>query len=362
MNKISTSPVLATPNIVQVVHAQYIRASNTPVYYGRRPSYHAIYCTMHAYTYSRRVVQRSSCTRRPPYTNTHTHTRYTAGTAQAEHRTVRSAQAQQKFWPYTRPVGSTRTSPGPVRVLYTCVPHSHAQTNTLVRSYPGPVRVLYTRVLHSHAQIHTPVRPYVHSHRHPRAVRSQMSTTRDTRGTARTFSVNTTPTSDRDRREIQTALDQCERLASKFPQLEGEHEVVADPVIGYDLAMAQNQPKLTTDWFTHRMSSTHTPVESASKKRAMQGLKDQRALGGKGSYQSISAWQQTVPTSPWYSPIHQPGWGGGPAYIPPPHAGWGGGTHTAPSPPPRLPIRALHSSHSRSRSWPGHPGRTGGCG
>ena len=90
INKTSTSPVLATPNTVQVVYAQYIRASNTLLYCGRRPSHHAIYCTTHAYTYSRRMVQRSSFTRRPPYTNTHTHTRYTARIAQAEHRTVRT--------------------------------------------------------------------------------------------------------------------------------------------------------------------------------------------------------------------------------------------------------------------------------
>ena len=45
--------------------------------------------------------------------------------------------------------------------------------------------------------------------------------------------------------EVQITLDQCERLASKSPQLEGEHEDVADLVIRYDLAMAQNQPKLT---------------------------------------------------------------------------------------------------------------------
>ena len=45
--------------------------------------------------------------------------------------------------------------------------------------------------------------------------------------------------------EAQTTLDQCERLASKSPQLEGEHEVIADLVIEYDLAMAQNQPELT---------------------------------------------------------------------------------------------------------------------
>ena len=50
VSRISTSPVLATPSTVQVVHAQYIRTSDTPVYYARRPSHHVIYCTTHAYT------------------------------------------------------------------------------------------------------------------------------------------------------------------------------------------------------------------------------------------------------------------------------------------------------------------------
>ena len=116
--------------------------------------------------------------------------------------------------------------------------------------------------------------------------------------------------------EVQTTLDQCERLASKSSQLEGEREVVADLAIEYDLAMAQNQPKFTADWFTHRLSATHTPAAAASKKRAMQELKDQRALGRKDSYQLISAWKQTAPTSPWYCPTHQSGWDGGPAYSP----------------------------------------------
>ena len=89
--------------------------------------------------------------------------------------------------------------------------------------------------------------------------------------------------------EFRTTQDQCERIASKLSQLEGEREVVADLVIGHDLAMAQSQPKLTADWFTHRMSATHTPVAAASKKRALQELKDQRALGGKDSYQSMFA-------------------------------------------------------------------------
>ena len=68
--------------------------------------------------------------------------------------------------------------------------------------------------------------------------------------------------------EVQTTLDQCERLASKSSQLEGEREVVADLVIGHDLAIVQNQPKLTADWFTHRMSATQTPAAAVSKKRA----------------------------------------------------------------------------------------------
>ena len=75
------------------------------------------------------------------------------------------------------------------------------------------------------------------------------------------------------------------------------------------MTMAQNQPKLTADWFTLRMSTTHTPHRRNGPCR-----KDQRALGGKDSYQSIYAWQQTAPTSPWYNPIHQPRWGGGPVH------------------------------------------------
>ena len=90
--------------------------------------------------------------------------------------------------------------------------------------------------------------------------------------------------------EIQTTLDQGERLASKFSQLKGERDVVADLVIRDDLTIAQNQPKLTADWFTHRVRATHTPAAAASKKRALQELMDQRALGGTDSYQFMSAW------------------------------------------------------------------------
>ena len=169
--------------------------------------------------------------------------------------------------------------------------------------------------------------------------------------------------------EVQATLDQCERLASKSPQLEGEHEVVADLVIGYDLAMAQNQPKLTADWFAHRMGATHTPAAAASKKRAMQELKDQRALGGKEAYQSVATWQQTAPTSPWYSPTHQPGWGGGPAYSPPPHTGWGRGTHIPPPPSPGFqpghytpPARGRGAGRGRARGGRGGAVRGGSGG
>ena len=190
-----------------------------------------------------------------------------------------------------RPVGSMQPCPGPIRVLYTCVPHLHAQMNTNVPSCSGLVRVLYTCVPHSHVQIHTHVRSYVQGRRKPRAVRSHMGTASDTRGTVQSLTQIPLQALIAIGHEVQTTLDQCERLTSKSPQLEGEREVVADLVIGYDLAMAQNQPKLTTDWFTHRMSATHTPAAAASKKRAMQEPKDQRALGGNDSYQSISAWQ-----------------------------------------------------------------------
>ena len=173
-------------------------------------------------------------------------------------------------------------------------------------------------------------------------------------------------------REVQTTLDQCEHLASKSSQLEGEREVVADLVIGYDLGIAQSQPKLTADWFLHTMSATHTPAAAASKKRTLQELKDPRTLGGKDSYQSMSAWQQTAPTSRWYSPTHQSSCGGGPAYSPPPHAGRGGGAHTAPPPSPGFQprhytpsTRGRGAGRSRGRGGPGggpSRGRSGGGG
>ena len=106
--------------------------------------------------------------------------------------------------------------------------------------------------------------------------------------------------------EVQITRDQCERLASKSLQLEGEHEVAADLVIRYDLAMVPNQLKLTADWFAHRMGATLTPAAATSKKRAMQELKDKRALGGKEAYQSIATWQQTAPHLRGPAPLTNP--------------------------------------------------------
>ena len=119
--------------------------------------------------------------------------------------------------------------------------------------------------------------------------------------------------------EVQSTLDQCERLVSKNSQLEDEREVVADLVMGHDLAMAQNQLELTADWFAHRMNATHTPAAAASKTRALQELKDQRALGGKDSYQSMSGWQQTAPRLRGTAPPTNPA---------------GAGKCTLPLPPP----------------------------
>ena len=122
-------------------------------------------------------------------------------------------------------------------------------------------------------------------------------------------------------REVQITLDQWERLASKSSKLEGERKVVVDVVIEHDLAMTPNQPKLTADWFVHKMSATHTSAATASKKRALQELKDQRAGGWKNSYHSLPTWQQTAPTF-LYSLTHHSSWGEGTAYSPPPpHAG-----------------------------------------
>ena len=85
----------------------------------------------------------------------------------------------------------------------------------------------------------------------------------------------------------------------------------------------KNQPKLTADWFMYRMSATHTPAAAASRKRAMQEPKDQRALGGKGSYQTISACNRPPLHLRGTAPLTSPA--GATAYSPPPHASWGGG-------------------------------------
>ena len=95
------------------------------------------------------------------------------------------------------------------------------------------------------------------------------------------------------------------------------------------------------------MSATHTPAAAASKKRATQEPKDQRALGGKDSYQSISARNRPPPHLRGTAPLTNPA--GAPAYSPRPQAGWGGGQPD---------VRTLHqrgqASQSPFHSMPSH--------
>ena len=66
------------------------------------------------------------------------------------------------------------------------------------------------------------------------------------------------------------------------------------------MTMAPNQPKLTADWFTLRMSHhAHT----ASKNGPCR--KDQHALGGKGLLPVNFRMATDHPHIPWYNPIHQ---------------------------------------------------------
>ena len=133
---------------------------------------HAIYCTRtrtrtHDEWYNARIAQAD---RR---TYTHTRTRYTAWAVQVEHRTARThAESVAHKLQYK----SDRTS-RPSR-KYAAAQHRTKRT----RPYPSPVRVLYTRLPHSHAPMNTHVRSYVHRHRNPRAVRSQMGYAGNPRG------------------------------------------------------------------------------------------------------------------------------------------------------------------------------------
>ena len=159
-SKISTSPVLATLNTVQVAHAQYIHASNTHVHYARRPGHHAIYCTTHAYTYSRRVVQRSGCTCRPPYT----HNTYKMHCLHCLHcpsrtlyRTCRrenvAHKPQYKFWPYTPPGREYAAMPRPnTGTVHMCT--ALARTNKHARPF-----ILYMATA-THAQFIPPGRQH----------------------------------------------------------------------------------------------------------------------------------------------------------------------------------------------------------
>ena len=70
-------------------HSTYVQAQSLMYTSHAAQAAHAIYCTAHAYAYSRRMIQRSGYTCQPR-TYTHPHTRYTARAVQAEHRAART--------------------------------------------------------------------------------------------------------------------------------------------------------------------------------------------------------------------------------------------------------------------------------
>ena len=143
--------------------------------------------------------------------------------------------------------------------------------------------------------------------------------------------------------EVQITRDQWERLASKSPQLEGEHEVVADLVIGYDLAMAQNQPKLTADWFAHRMGATLTPAAAARRNGPCRNSRTSALWAARRRTNQLPHGNRP----PHISVVqpHSPTRLGRRAGVQPPSAHrLGQGSAHRPSPFPRLPTRALHTT------------------
>ena len=83
------------------------------------------------------------------------------------------------------------------------------------------------------------------------------------------------------------------------------------------------------------MSTTYTSAADIFKKLVLQELKDQRALSGKNSYQSLPTWYQTTPTSPGQSPTDHFSWDGRKLYsLPPARRLERGRTPPPPFPPP----------------------------
>ena len=152
-------------NTVQMVQAQYVRTStSTHVYYARRPGCpcHILY---HAHIH---VLSTSGTTlglHMPTTVHTHIHIQDTL-----------LGFSKPKTVPRVHTRNMQRTSSS-IRSDLTSRPgreYAAAQHHTEnTRPCTGPVRVLYTRLPHSHAPMNTHVRLYVHCHRNPRAVRSQ---------------------------------------------------------------------------------------------------------------------------------------------------------------------------------------------
>ena len=149
----------------QTAHTEHC-ASNTHKYFcvTSTPlgSYmtNAIHARIHVLT---KIGTPLGCKCRPPYMHTYTHTYKGAplglyipdAIPYAYPRKVRLTSSSINSDRTPRP-GNQHTAP------------QHCSSST--RTCPGPARVLYTRVLHSHAPTNAHVRLYIHYRRNPRAV------------------------------------------------------------------------------------------------------------------------------------------------------------------------------------------------
>ena len=143
--------------------------------------------------------------------------------------------------------------------------------------------------------------------------------------------------------EVQITRDQCERLASKSLQLEGEHEVAADLVIGYDLAMAQTSPTLRrTGWHTGWAPPSHQQQQP----RRNEPCRNSRTSALWAARSRTNQWPHGN-RPPHISVVqpHSPTRLGRRAGVQPPSAHrLGQGSAHRPFPPPRLLTQALHTT------------------
>ena len=191
-----------------------------------------------------------------------------------------------------------------------------ARTNEPARPFMPRPRT-GTVVPHSGAQIHTHARSYVQNHRNPRGVRSHMGTTSDTRGTARTLRANTAPSSDRDRSR---GPDHWINASASRPNAPSSR-ASAKSSSTWSLYMTWRWPKKAVQIhgglvYAHDERHAHTS-SGRLEETGLEGAQGPARSGWKGFVPNNLRMQETAPTSPWYSPTHQSGWGTG---VQPPSA------------------------------------------